>query len=1027
MAWTKEQNEAIHKRGESIIVSAGAGSGKTAVLSERILDYCLNGGDIRRVLVLTFTEAAAEEMKERIRKKLKDNHLSLQAEYIDSAYITTFDSYSLSIVKKYYYKLGLDRNISIMDGALISIKKEEIIRDLFTEYYLIEDPAFLSFLKKYSLQDDKQVAKMVFDMTSRLELIVDLDEFIENYEENYFSNKKLKEIVSSYEAYAKEEIAEFIDCLKNLSDEASYDPRIEGFYMAISELLSHLSIDDTYSNLYQQIALYEFPRASKAFDENLKELHKIAKDKLALLKSDVLKNYATLDMMEDEILSTKNDVLFLLSVCKETLKRLMDYKKSLNMFGFMDIAKLAIDLVKNDSYVRDELKNSYDEILVDEYQDTSDIQEAFLSLIENNNRYMVGDIKQAIYRFRNANPYIFKEKYNKFANHDGGYKIDLTYNFRSRKEVLDNINLLFNSLMSDSLGDANYKKDHQMQYGQKDYLSLEQDIDFNMDILSYEKDEDTPFEQSEIEAFIIAKDIKDKLLNGNQALHKNGFSKVSYNDFAILISTAGEFLTFKAIFEYLNIPLSIEASLDLKESILPTLYKNILTVMAGINSKDYSKEYYHALASIARSFLYEYSDEDIYRLVYLKEYYPILDDMRLLISTDEISYSTLFYKINDIIHVYDKLSKIGDVDSSLVVLEYIHNIFKQFDTLGYDIQEASNYLSTLLDSGIKMEYKPGVSIKDAVRIMTIHKSKGLEFPYVYFPLLTKGFNQADMRATVGLSLKYGIFIPFVDEGKSSTIIRSLYSKEVRDEDVSEKVRLLYVALTRAREKMILLLPKKEDKNITEKNIKSFSDMIYYANSLSGYFKDIHLEDYNLEDYKSSLKNKESFNGDYKLEYDTEILPKEVYKVKISKELKVLPDKELKESIEMGLKFHRVLEVMDLNELDLNSIPMDSTLQDKLSYLFNEPLFKNIKNGKYYQEQEFVFMKDNEDYHGIIDLMVEYNNHIDIIDYKLSNLDSDSYKRQLGIYMDYVKTISNKPVDLYLVSIMKKEIRKIELE
>ena len=111
------------------------------------------------------------------------------------------------------------------------------------------------------------------------------------------------------------------------------------------------------------------------------------------------------------------------------------------------------------------------------------------------------------------------------------------------------------------------------------------------------------------------------------------------------------------------------------------------------------------------------------------------------------------------------------MDSSLVVLEYIHNIFKQFDTLGYDIQEASSYLSTLLDSGIKMEYKPGVSIKDAVRIMTIHKSKGLEFPYVYFPLLTKGFNQADMRATVGLSLKYGIFIPFVDEGKSSTIIR----------------------------------------------------------------------------------------------------------------------------------------------------------------------------------------------------------------------------------------------------------------
>ncbi len=1027
MGWTTEQDEAIHKRGESIIVSAGAGSGKTAVLSERILDYCLNGGDIRRVLVLTFTEAAAEEMKERIRKKLKENKLFTQAEYIDSTYITTFDSYSLSIVKKYYYKLGLEKGISIMDGALISIKKNEIIRDLFTEYYLMEDESFLSFLKKYSLQDDKQVANMVFDMTSRLELIVDLDKFIEEYEDRYFSNEKIEEILSSYMEYVKEEVKSFIDSLKELANEASYDSKLESFYLPLSEYLSHLSIDETYSNLYQQIALYEFPRASRYFDDRLKELHKIAKDKLALIKKDVFKEYTTLDMMRDEIYSTKKDVLFLLSVCDKVLKRLFEYKKEQNMFGFMDIAKLAISLVKNDSLVKEELMNSYDEILVDEYQDTSDIQEAFLSLIENNNRYMVGDIKQAIYRFRNANPYIFKEKYNKYASHDGGYKIDLTYNFRSRQEVLDNINQLFNSLMSDSLGDANYKKDHQMQFGQKDYLDLKQNIDFNMDILSYEKDEDIPFEQAEIEAFIIARDIKEKLLNGNQALRKKSFSKVSYNDFAILISTASEFLTFKAIFEYLNIPLSIEASLDLKESILPTLYKNILIVLSGIKSKDYSKEYYHSLASIARSFLYEYSDEDIYRLIYLKEDYPILEDMKNLLITDEISYSTLFYNINSIIHVYDKLSKIGDVDSSLVVLEYIHNIFKQFDTLGYDIHEASLYLSTLLDSGIKMEYKPGVSASDAVRIMTIHKSKGLEFSYVYFPLLTKGFNQADMKQSIGLSMKYGIFIPFVDEGKSSTIIKTLYSKEIRDEDVSEKVRLLYVALTRAREKMILLLPKEEIKNITEKNIKSFSDMIYYANSLSSYFKDIHLEDYHLEDYKASLKMKSSFNGDYKIEYEEDCMPKEVYKTQISKELKELPSKELKKSIELGLKFHRVLEIMDFKSIDLDNIPMDPLLKENLSILLNDPLFQNIRNGKYYQEHEFVFSKDDLNYHGIIDLMVEYSDHIDIIDYKLSNVDSDAYKRQLSIYKDYVQTISSKQVDLYLVSIIKKEIKKIELE
>lgn len=1026
MAWTEEQNEAIHRRGESIIVSAGAGSGKTAVLSERILDYCLNGGDIRRVLVLTFTEAAASEMKERIRKKLKDNGLLLQAEYIDSTYITTFDSYSLSMVKKYYYKLGLEKGISIMDGSLIEIKTSEIIRELFTEYYISENNSFLSFLKKYSLQDDKEVLRMVMDMCKRLELIVDLDSFIKNYEDNYFSSEKLNQILSSYKEYVNEEVSDLISSLEDLKNEALYDPASEVLSDLLSQYLSHLDVNDTYSDLYQQIVPFELPRVSTKADLRVKELKKQVSDKLSLIKKNVFMNYETLESMRDEILSTKDDVLFLLQMSNTVLERLFEYKKELNMFGFMDIAKLAISLVRDDLEVREELKNSYDEILVDEYQDTSDIQEAFLSYIENNNRYMVGDIKQAIYRFRNANPYIFKEKYNNFAIGNGGYKIDLTFNFRSRREVLDNINLLFNFLMSDTLGDADYKKDHQMRYGQKDYLKVDQNVNFNLDILSYEKPEDMKFSQAEIEAFIIGKDIKDKMLSEVLALHKNGFSKVSFNDFAILISTASEFLTFKSIFEYLNIPMSIEASLDLKASILPTLYKNILVCMNGIKESNFDKEYYHSLASLARSFLYEYSDQDIYEMVKLNKKYPIIDDLRKLTITDEISYSQLFYDINSIIHVYDKLEKIGDVDSSLVVLEYIHNIFKQFDTLAFSINEAKDYMCCLLDSGIKMEYKPTSSAKDAVRIMTIHKSKGLEFPYVYFPLLTKGFNQADMRATVGLSKKYGIFIPFVDEGKSSTIIRTLYSKEVREEDISEKVRLLYVALTRAREKMILLLPKEEEKDINPKKIKSFSDMIYYANSLSSYFKMVDLNDYNIVDYKTSLKEKGKFLGSEVIQYEQLEKYEEINKAHISKELLKLPSEEEKKALELGIRFHQALEALDFNKMDIDNLPVDDFLKNRIRKIFSNELFKNIKKSRGYHELEFLYDKDGMSYHGIIDLLLEYDDHFDLIDYKLNNTDSIEYRRQLSIYKEYISQRSDKRIDCYLVSILKNEVNKIDI-
>ncbi len=195
MAWTKEQEAAIKNRGSNIIVSAGAGSGKTAVLSERILQYCLNGNDIRKVLVLTFTNAAAREMKERIRKKLLQNKLFQQADYIDASYITTFDAYSLALVKKYYYKLGLSKDISIMDASLIALKRKNIIEELFQEFYRNEDIRFFSYLKKYSKQDDKDIIKTVETLCSKMDLIVHLDEFIKNYEAVYFSEGKIHRII----------------------------------------------------------------------------------------------------------------------------------------------------------------------------------------------------------------------------------------------------------------------------------------------------------------------------------------------------------------------------------------------------------------------------------------------------------------------------------------------------------------------------------------------------------------------------------------------------------------------------------------------------------------------------------------------------------------------------------------------------------------------------------------------------------------------------------------------------------------
>ena len=1027
MAWTEEQQRAIFDRGQNIIVSAGAGSGKTAVLSERILEYCKNGGDIRKILVLTFTKAAAMEMKERIRKKLIDNDLLIQADYIDAAYITTFDSYSLSLVKKYYYKLNIAPDVSIMDTLTSSIKRSEIIDSLFKEYYEANYEPFFSFLKKYTTKDDNAFKKMINTICDKLDLLINIDEFIKNYNAIYLSDSKINSIVDDYEKYSKDKVDSFIESVEGLLDIASTDPSSTKLYDTILESLNSLKEASNYTELYGAVKAFNLGTATAKVDSRVKEEKKLVAAELKELKEKVFDKYAFKEDMKEELVLTKDDILFLLATCREVIDRLFSYKGSINLFSFSDIARFAIKLVYENDDVMNELKEYYNEILVDEYQDTSDMQEVFLSRIENNNRYMVGDIKQSIYRFRNANPYIFKNKYDNYSQNNGGEKIDLTFNFRSRCEVLDNINLLFNKLMTDSFGDANYKKEHQMRYGQKGYLSINQDIDFNLEVLKYEVPEGFKFSDEEREAFIIGKKIKEILASKPKVLKGSGFIDAKFSDFAILIDKAKSFVTFKQIFEYLGIPLSIEADLDLKDSIIPLLFANILVLIDGVKNKNYDKKFLHAKVSLARSFIYEYSDNDIYNMIINYNHMPIDDDIYYLAKLKNISYSRLFYEICDRLNIYDKLGLIGNVDNSLIILDNIHNIMKSFTKCNMTISEAAKYLLDAFNSDIKMPYTLIEGNKDSVRIMTIHKSKGLEFAYCFFPLLGSSFNEADQRANTGLDSDYGIYIPFSEDGKSNTIIKPLVANKIKLLDISERIRLLYVALTRAREKMFLILEDKDYDNLNPKKFKSFSQMLAYADVFSPYTKRIDLNDYDITfDYKKGKISEVSIKGIDIYSYN-DIEPKTpLHKSRISKDFTEIPDKKTKKAMEMGTLIHEALEVVDFINPDYDSLPVDSYIKDCVRGVLEMPILANKANAKIYHEHEFFMNLDGEAYHGIIDLFLEYDDHIDIIDYKLSNTDSKEYIRQLEIYKMYVASKSKKPIDCYLLSIMNREVRKLDI-
>ncbi|MDE6656073.1 MAG: UvrD-helicase domain-containing protein, partial [Anaeroplasmataceae bacterium] len=341
---------------------------------------------------------------------LIDHNLITQASRIDSAYITTFDAYSLALVKKYYFHLGVDKNITIMDQALLEVKKKEIVDAMFEKRYLNKDERFFSLLSKYTKQNDENVKKMILSILSKLELIVDEEEFCKQYEERYYTNSFIQGLVSQYEKLALSKVEEFYQALVKLADMASVDTTSQKLYEDVQQILS-TATRNSYDDAYSWLSTITLPRINSKAIDYVKTQKAVCGELLKTLKLKYFSKYVFLADAENELYAIKEDVLYLLELALEVSKELSAYKYELMAFDYMDIAKMAIQLVKTNPIVLNEIKNSFTEILIDEYQDTSDIQETFISYISNQNCYMVGDIKQSIYRFRNANPNLFKEKY----------------------------------------------------------------------------------------------------------------------------------------------------------------------------------------------------------------------------------------------------------------------------------------------------------------------------------------------------------------------------------------------------------------------------------------------------------------------------------------------------------------------------------------------------------------------------------------------------------------------------------------
>ncbi len=1036
---------------KDVLVSAGAGSGKTQVLTSRVTNLIVNKHiKPTNLLVLTFTNAAAAEMKARVRQMIEEDGTNLEAiTELEQAYITTFDSFNLSMCKKYFYALGISPDLNVCDSNSMRMKKIEIINSILDELYEKKDSKLFEYLNHFTDKKDNTLVGKLLALINSLDKKEDSVAYLAEYDNNFFSE-------SYYQSLSK-------DCSDFLKDKINR-------LIAILEKLEGQTVDEKSIGIVNEIILaltsYEYDRVKNAISMDLPKKKKCDGDNFSLYRSEYVnqlkeyKAYFSYENENDWILEYQNTyqtIALFKEIILKYYERINDYMFEHGIYEFNDIQKLAIKLVKNHPDIALSLKKQFKEILIDEYQDTSDLQEAFISYIKNNNRFMVGDIKQSIYRFRNANPNIFKEKYESFVainkdnypvskdkfKNESGYLIDMNQNFRSRREVLDDINTIFSSLMSSEVGDADYKESHQMQFGLTTYDSVKcsEDKGFNLDFITYPYNKKTATADIDYyEGYIIAKDILDKV-GKYDVYSKNGkcFKKADFDDFCIILDRKDHFEAYKQVLEYFHIPVVIIADQSISESYQSMVAINCLKLINYHYKKEFNSDYYHALSSVLRSFLFEMPDDEILQIVSNHDLNNVASRIakELSFAVNKTDNKDIFIETLNRFGFYENVIKMPGVNEALHEAEFFATKMTDLAKMGYDFSSSVDCLAEMINSSKDITYALDVSSNHGVRMMNIHKSKGLEFPICYFADFNHDYNTDNIKAAVGLSNKYGIYCPVYDLGVKPTIIKALNDEIWTRQTISERLRLFYVALTRAREKMIFIRTRDEIEDSKEpREHTCFGDYFDYILAHAPgviknridlndeYFADLDVKKISEKKYKLDLASHKEIEYP-KNTMDTEL----VLDGHISKRIGHIIDSNTNLLLQSGIRYHEILEMLDFKDPYNSLEQLNASTNDKsvVKRVLDMDLLKNITKAKTYHEYEFIYRLDSSLYHGIIDLLVIYDDHIEIIDYKLKNFDDEAYDRQLGLYYSFVRSKTDLPIDCYLLSIIDAKARKVEVK
>ena len=1063
--FTDAQLKAIHTTGSNVLVSAGAGSGKTAVLTERVLVKLLQGVDIDELIILTFTNAAATEMKHRIKERIEMHpELKKQLSHLDNAIISTFDSFALQIVKTYSYLLNIDSHVSISDSVLLNQAKEIALNNAIEKAYLNPTDGFKNTVDLYFDKGDLTIIEGVKALIKGLELIPDPLKFLERYEQRYFSKEFFEQVLIELEESIITKSIELGLYLKyfNKQFEHSNPEKTDGYFFALNQFLedvNHRDSLDSTLNLWIQFSYPSKPRAKK--DDGIDHAQfsvyheRLKKDFKALQKSIVNLKFDSSKQLVNSILSTKESSLAMVEIAKDYLVEKSKIMMERRLYGFGDIMNLAITLFEEHPEIRIEFVSKINEIMVDEYQDTSDIQERLLTILEKNNLFMVGDLKQSIYGFRNANPDNFYKKYIDYLEGKNGVLIELVENFRSRKEVLSGINKLFMPLMDKEIGGIDYRDNQSLVYGNKNY-DLYDSLSGHVEILTYSKSEEKErnvlFHPVLHETRIVLTDIIDKTISGFEVmdLKKKVKRSAVYSDFAILCDRQSSFDMIEEEFGKYNIPiLKVSDDVFSMSTEIQVLHQFIRLVSCYKDSQKFKEQFRSTIFGLARSFIYQIEDESIidfllsltgeqaHDLDMLKKH-PQLSGINHNIEKvlEGLESTPVYLWLMDVLEetqFYQRLSTLSSPQDAEMRLDFLMEKIQVADL--FDFSDLLDYLEYVyVSKEVDIEYARTVDFQEnKVKLMTMHKSKGLEFPITYYIGLSSKFNFQENKSPFIFKQEYGLISKPFDGEFYETALHYLAKDRSKRKDRSERLRLLYVAMTRAKEQLSLVA--NQDEFFNEAALVNDSGVVLKNERLSvqsfvGFLKSVELTRNWIKEGVVQLNAPyQEFSHAPSIPLMTgksfELNHSTIIEAHLSKTTVELLDDETKQKMVYGKKIHKIFEDFDFSSVQSSF--------GKVSKEFHAPLQRFIdvfgrelnEALEIYQEVEFFDTQDNLEIHGIIDFFAILKDKVLLIDYKLKSVSDPVYVHQIKGYQRYLEKVTKLPVEAYLFSLVTGTTKEIK--